>query len=394
MIKSLRIAIDTFRLNFDNLLMVSLIYLVLPLGLSFFMIFSVAGSISQEASPKLLVTIKNEDPSEISQAYVQALEATGVITPSEDGNYTVTLPAGFGDALVTGQWTSADSENSKHLSLENVDGGQTGETILEEILTEVAKAFHRNAAIVENMAQEGLSAAEQASILSQIATSEASLTNLIHSETIQNDSQDLRTAMNESYAFGYLSYIIAIFAMTIPSSLRDMQKKGTAARIASTPTAKSHIVVSDFISTWWLALVMLVVYLIVHRLVTGVFLGNLGIYILIMAVFSAVAISAIVLINSLIPNTTVTTILVTILMIIQVISATITPLISGPSGNILSQVIDAIRVDKSMQTMFTNNRLGVFGQSDLIQLLILVAISIAFLLLTTLRENARKEARI
>lgn len=388
--KAIRLAISNLRINFGNFAMLATLYLMLPLMISFFMSFTFTGILKEEGQAELKLQIVDEDQSEASQAFVDSLLQSQFIALSDvgDGDYELTFPPGFGAAQLD---PAADPILPQ---FRNIDGGSSGEELLTRYINELGRAQRRAALTDEAIDRAGLEGAAVADLRGRLVDAEGGLGDLFQLDTVSEDGRDLAQAVTDQYALGFLSYILIMFVMSIPASTKIAQKSGLYGRIHTTPSTKADIMVADFLSLWCLSFVILLLYILIHRAVSGAFSGNLLIYVLMMLVYSGFAIGVATLLSALVPNTNIMTAIFTFIMILQVMSVSVGGMLTLGEESPVSRLLDSLRIDRLWIGSLERNREGLYGTRDYLILLVLAVATVVCLGLATLRENHRKEVRL
>lgn len=388
--KAIRLAIINLRMNLSNFLMISLLYLLLPLMISLFMSFTFSSISKEQNQAELKLQVIDEDNSNLSKTFIKALAGSPFIAlvDLDNGDYEITFPKGFEDTQ------SNLDQDSLYPSLRNIDGGSSGEALLTDYINQLGSSMQSSLLTSRAILEANLSETDQALLETNLGTTTANLSGLFIQEHISSSSQDLAQAVTEQYATGFLSYILIMFAMAIPTSTKQAQKSGLYGRIHTSPSTKAELMLADFYSSWQLSFLILVLYIVVHRLVSGAFSGNLLIYILMMLVYSAFAIAIASLLNALVPNTNVMTVVFTLIMIVQVMSVSVGGMLTMGEESPVSRLLDRLRIDQLWIQSLERNREGLYGMHDIWVLLALAFATILCLWLATVRESHRKEVRL
>lgn len=389
--KAIRLALSSLRIDLSNFLMLAALYLFLPLAISLFMSFTFTAIIKEESQPELKLELIDEDNTPVSAAYQEALEANPLIslTAKAEADFTLFLPRGFSQ-VIGGQST----DSSFYPSFQNLGGGSSSEGILLTYIDEVGRAFQRAAQVEAAIDDADLDLDAEQALEVAVAEAMLAMQQFIRPETIETEGPDLAQALNDQYAMGYLSYIIIMFAMAVPVSMKNAQKKGIYGRIHSTPSTKADILLSDFYSYSFLASLILILYVLIHRAITGAFAGSLFIYIPLLIVAASVAIAAAILLSALVKNQTIIYIVITLLMILQVMSVSVSGMLTLGEESTVARILEMTRIDQALIKQLESVHRGQFAASDWLQLGFMAIAVVVMLSLAVLRENKRKEVRL
>lgn len=389
--KAIRLALSSLRIDLSNFLMIAALYLFLPLAISLFMSFTFTTIIKEESQPVLKLAFVDEDNTPVSAAYQEALAANPLInfTPEAEADFALLLPRGFGQ-IIGGQST----DPSFYPSFQNLGGGSSSESILLSYIDDLGRAFQRSAQVELAIGEAALGLDEQQTVEADLAAAMQQMQGLIRPATIESEGRDLAQALNDQYATGFISYIIIMFAMAVPLSIKTAQKKGIYGRIHSTPSTKADIMLSDFYSYWWLASLILILYLLIHRVITGAFAGSLLLYMPLLIVYAAVAISAAILLSAFVKNQNIIYILITLLMILQVMSVSVAGMLTLGEESAVARILEMIRIDQGLIKQLDAVRTAEFGVVEWLHLGLMAIAVIVMLSLAVLREKKRKEVRL
>lgn len=387
--KALRLALNSIRIDLGNFIMIAALYLCLPLFISMFMSFIFTTVIREESSPVLTLTIIDEDETAVSQALIASLEAAPILDITEDADFELRLPAGF-SRYIDGE--SADPAYQPRFRNDN--GGSGSEELLLNYINEFGRALLRSRALTAAVDSADLDSRSAEALAERLADSRVAMPSLFADAVTAEENRDLAQTLNDQYAVGFLSYIIIMFAMAMPVSIKNAQKKGLYGRIHSTPSSKADILLSDFYSYWWLCSLILFIYVVVHRAVTGAFAGNLLLYAVVLVVYAALVIALASLLSALVKHVTVIYMFITVLMILQVMSVSVGGMLTLGEESFAGKLIGSLRFDRILVEHLEEIRLGVFNARDWVILAAIVAIALACLRLAVLREEHRKEVRL
>lgn len=389
--KAIRLALSSLRIDLSNFLMLAALYLFLPLAISLFMSFTFTAIIKEESQPELKLELIDEDNTPVSAAYQEALEANPLIslTAEAEADFTLLLPRGFSQ-VIGGQST----DSSFYPSFQNLGGGSSSEAILLTYIDEVGRAFQRAAQVEAAIDDADLDLEAEQALEVAVAEAMLAMQQFIRPETIETEGPDLAQALNDQYATGFVSYIIIMFAMAVPVSMKNAQKKGIYGRIHSTPSTKADILLSDFYSYSFLASLILILYVLIHRTITGAFVGSLFIYIPLLIVSASVAIAAAILLSALVKNQTIIYIVITLLMILQVMSVSVSGMLTLGEESTVARILEMTRIDQALIKQLDAVRTAEFGAVEWLQLGFMAIAVVVMLSLAVLRENKRKEVRL
>lgn len=235
--KAFRLALDSLRMDFNNLFMLFFVFLIFPLLASYFIIY--ANSIGAgDVQPKLKLEIQDEDQSELSKLYAGMFQASGIIEEDKKSDYILKLPKGFGESIL--------SADPKAAPLLNDDAGsRTGKTIITILHDSFCSTIRRQHELNEAIVKSGLRDEEAMELLLQASGIAEKSEKMVQTEVLDTTGRSLSETTRDNISMGYIGFIVLMLSLGIPSGDIEARKNGIDRRIYSTPTRRGTAVIAS-----------------------------------------------------------------------------------------------------------------------------------------------------
>lgn len=380
--KAFRLALDSLRMDFNNLFMLFFVFLIFPLLASYFIIY--ANSIGAgDVQPKLKLEIQDEDQSELSKLYAGMFQASGIIEEDKKSDYILKLPKGFGESIL--------SADPKAAPLLNDDAGsRTGKTIITILHDSFCSTIRRQHELNEAIVKSGLRDEEAMELLLQASGIAEKSEKMVQTEVLDTTGRSLSETTRDNISMGYIGFIVLMLSLGIPSGDIEARKNGIDRRIYSTPTRRGTAVIASFIEFGGIAALVMCAYILIHRL-GGAFKGSFPIHVLIAICFFLLFTAAVSLLNSIIPKPELSSVILTLLLMIQSFSVSIGGVSGSHEISGFAAFMNQYRPDQAMIRMMNRNVNGEFSSADLLTLGAIVLSAIALVSFAAFLQNNKKE---
>lgn len=374
---------DLLRQNADDFAKLVLLFVILPLALSIFIGFTFTPD-SETAAPKITIEFQDEDQTEISKTFIDALKQLGWFQDDSSPSFVLNFPKGFGDGLI------GEAEDVKPTLLIQ-GGGSSGEQLITMAVEDIAREFRIQHSVGKSLEKKGLPPEKILSIHKNLLKIAEDSQELLVPEVMDSTGDSLKTLIREKTAAGYIGYILILFALSAPSSSIMMKKTGLDKRIGSTPSKASQHLLANIVTDSLVAVVIFLLYLGIHRLAFQNFSGNFFLHLLIVVCYAFFITAVGNLLNVLIPNPEYLNIFFSLFILIQSITAPFgaAELLEEQGG--MMNFISKLRVDQHLLVLMDRNRQGIFSSADSRSLIYLVLGGIVITALSLFFADRKKE---